>query len=101
MNFETLQLDSPEIPEDCREAYRQRIGTWPAPGQMDDRAAVWAMAWLSKPDAPAPLTEAQQERLYENLPASAQQDARSKAAFKRLAMLFTRVYRIGEEPRNV
>lgn len=50
-NFEALQLDSPEIPEDCREAYRRRIGAWPAPGQMDDRAAVWVMAWLSKPDA--------------------------------------------------
>lgn len=52
-NFETLQLDSPEIPDLCREAYRQRIGAWPEPGQMDDRAAVWVMAWLSKPDASA------------------------------------------------
>lgn len=51
MNFETLQLDSPEIPERCREKYRQLLGDWPAPGQMDDRAAAWAMAWLSKPDA--------------------------------------------------
>ena len=54
MNLETLQLDSPEIPEACREAYRQRFGAWPESGQLDDRAAVWAMAWLSKPDAQVP-----------------------------------------------
>lgn len=53
INFETLQLDSPDIPELCREEYRAQLGEWPAPGQMDDRAAVWAMAWLSKPDAQA------------------------------------------------
>lgn len=47
MNFETLQLDSPEIPEACRE----QIGAWPAPGEMEPMAAVWAMAWLSKPEA--------------------------------------------------
>lgn len=46
MNFETLQLDSPAIPELCREKYRQLLGAWPAPGEMDDRAAAWAMAWL-------------------------------------------------------
>lgn len=53
INFETLQLDSPDIPELCREKYRALLGAWPAPGQMDDRAAVWAMTWLSKPDASA------------------------------------------------
>lgn len=53
VNFETLQLDSPDIPELCREKYRQLLGEWPAPGALDDRAAVWAMAWLSKPDASA------------------------------------------------
>lgn len=47
MNFETLQLDSPDIPELCREKYRALLGDWPAPGQMDDRAATWAMAWLT------------------------------------------------------
>lgn len=46
MNFETLQLDSPEIPELCRQKYREQLGHWPDPGEMDDRAAVWAMAWL-------------------------------------------------------
>lgn len=51
VNFETLQLDDPRIPELCREKYRSLLGEWPAPGEMDDRAAVWAMAWLSKPDA--------------------------------------------------
>lgn len=51
VNFESLQLDSPEIPELCREKYRQLLGEWPAPGEMDNRAAVWAMAWLSKPDS--------------------------------------------------
>lgn len=51
MNFETLQLDSPEIPEACRDAYRAQIGAWPAPGERDPMAAVWAMAWLSKQDA--------------------------------------------------
>lgn len=47
MNFETLQLDSPDIPELCREKYRALLGEWPAPGEMDDRAADWAMAWLT------------------------------------------------------
>lgn len=50
-NFETLQLDSPEIPEACRDAYRSRIGAWPAPGEFNPQAAVWAMAWMSKPDS--------------------------------------------------
>lgn len=46
-NFETLQLDSPEIPELCREKYRALMGEWPAPGEVCPRAAAWAMAWLT------------------------------------------------------
>lgn len=50
---ETLQLDDPRIPELCREKYRSQLGDWPAPREFCPRAAAWAMAWLSKPDASA------------------------------------------------
>ena len=50
-NFETLQLDSPEIPEACREKYRELIGHWPEPGEFCPDAAKWAMSWMSKPEA--------------------------------------------------
>jgi hypothetical protein len=53
IDFETMQLDDPRIPELCREKYRAVLGEWPAPGQMEPMAAAWAMAWLSKPDASA------------------------------------------------
>lgn len=48
INFETLQLDSPDIPELCREKYRALLGDWPAPGEFCPRAAAWAMAWLTE-----------------------------------------------------
>lgn len=41
------------------------------------------------------LTEAQIDRLYSNIPPSAQQDARSKAAFARITRLIERVHKIG------
>jgi len=51
VQFETLQLDSPEIPELCRKKYRELIGHWPEPGEFCPDAAKWAMAWMSKPDS--------------------------------------------------
>lgn len=47
IDFETLQLDDPRIPELCREKYRALLGDWPAPGEFCPRAAAWAMAWLT------------------------------------------------------
>ncbi len=38
----------------------------------------------TKPQAPVALTDAQVDRLYANVPPSAQQDARSREAFRRL-----------------
>lgn len=46
INFETLQLDDPRIPEDCKQAFQDTLGPWPEPGEFCPDAAKWAMAWL-------------------------------------------------------
>lgn len=45
-----------------------------------------------------PLTDAQAERLYKNIKPSAQQDARSCAAFKRLVRVVEEAHGIGDKP---
>lgn len=57
------------------------------------RAALAASA----PQAPVALTDAQVDRLYANVPPSAQQDARSREAFRRLVRVVEAAHGIKEQ----